>query len=536
MAARTIGHVGVRPLARVFPKLAATVEAIVAAVKAVAWLVRLLWSYRVELVVTAAALWAWSTLTGWLGDARSAGMVLGIVVGVGWLVLAIPPAAPRIRDVLGRRPATRWLLTLCGLRQRATLYLTNVGGPRLRWGAAILWVCGSVTRARTRRRVIAGMRQLRLANLSGQLPKVRRVRSTAVGEQVILACRPGQSAELLDARAEELRAAARSRDVRITRDPGRSDRVVLDVVRRDPLAAAQTITWADLGRDVVSGWEPIHLGTDETGAAVRLSFVERGLFVGGEPGSGKSSAMQAVVCHGAKAPDVDLVLVDPNRVQFGPWRDRAMAFAADDPDDALAVLQLVQAEIGRRLDLLARLPGVQRKLTREIAEGEGLTLLYVLIDELAYHTSVIGTPTGPFAKAARDIVARGRAAGIVPVFGTQRPTSDVVPTSLRDLFSMRAAFRCTTNASSDVILGDGWARRGYTAVDIDITTRGVSWLLAEGQNPRKLKWVWVPDESIAELSLTTVANRPSPVPAPPVAAPISPAPAMPPRRVRRRTT
>jgi hypothetical protein len=47
---------------------------------------------------------------------------------------------------------------------------------------------------------------------------------------------PGQSAELLDARVEELRAAARARDVTVTRDPGRADRVVIDVIRRDALA------------------------------------------------------------------------------------------------------------------------------------------------------------------------------------------------------------------------------------------------------------------------------------------------------------
>jgi S-DNA-T family DNA segregation ATPase FtsK/SpoIIIE len=87
----------------------------------------------------------------------------------------------------------------------------------------------------------------------------------------------------------------------------------------------------------------------------------------------------------------------------------------------------------------------------------------------------------------RDLVARGRAAGIIMVVATQRPSADVVPTSLRDLFGYRWAFRCSTDASSDTILGHGWANLGYTATDIDPPQRGVGWLLAKGGMPRRIK-------------------------------------------------
>lgn len=60
-----------------------------------------------------------------------------------------------------------------------------------------------------------------------------------------------------------------------------------------------------------------------------------------------------------------------------------------------------------------------------------------------------------FTTLLRDLVARGRAAGIVVVAATQRPSADILPTSLRDLFGYRWAFRCSTDASSDVILGHG---------------------------------------------------------------------------------
>jgi len=48
------------------------------------------------------------------------------------------------------------------------------------------------------------------------------------------------------------------------------------------------------------------------------------------------------------------------------------------------------------------------------------------------------TPEKPhpkeFIALVGDLVARGRAAGIIVVDATQRPSADIIPTSLRDLF------------------------------------------------------------------------------------------------------
>src|SRR5438045_1214935 len=84
------------------------------------------------------------------------------------------------------------------------------------------------------------------------------------------------------------------------------------------------------------------------------------------------------------------------------------------------------------------------------------------------HFLLGGTPEQQkeFVTLVRDLVARGRAAGIIVVAATQRPSADIVPTSLRDLFSYRLAFRCTTDSSSDIILGTGWAKEGLSAKNI----------------------------------------------------------------------
>src|SRR5215472_3490006 len=137
----------------------------------------------------------------------------------------------------------------------------------------------------------------------------------------------------------------------------------------------------------------------------------------------------------------------------------------------------------------------------------------VPVDEVAYYSATVGTPAQQkeFNACNRDIVARGRAPGIIPVEATQRPSADIIPTSLRDLFGYRWAFRCSTEASSDTILGHGWANAGYSATEIDPQARGVSWLRAEDGIPAGSR----PPISPTPTSSSWPPGRPKPAPTAP---------------------
>ena len=117
------------------------------------------------------------------------------------------------------------------------LTLSAVTGA-LAWPRSRSLVTGRLGCARTRRRLLACMRETRVATSTGRLPLVLRSRATSAGERLVFGLFPGQSAEMLDARVEELRAAARARDVTVSRDRSRADRVTVDVVRRDLLHPA----------------------------------------------------------------------------------------------------------------------------------------------------------------------------------------------------------------------------------------------------------------------------------------------------------
>jgi S-DNA-T family DNA segregation ATPase FtsK/SpoIIIE len=246
----------------------------------------------------------------------------------------------------------------------------------------------------------------------------------------------------------------------------------------------------------LSIWDPVHLGSDELGRHVEVTLAERNMLIGGEPGGGKSVALQLIVAHGALSPDCRLILIDGKRVELGLWRECAERFIGPSIDEAIDTLHWLQSQIDERTEWL-----LDHKM-RKISPQLGWPVYLVPIDEVAYYSATVGTPTQlkEFNAANRDVVARGRAPGIIPVEATQRPSADIIPTSLRDLFGYRWAFRCSTEASSDTILGHGWANAGYSATEIDPQARGVSWLRAEDGIPRRVKAAYLTDEEIIYLA------------------------------------
>ena len=90
---------------------------------------------------------------------------------------------------------------------------------------------------------------------------------------------------------------------------------------------------------------------------------------------------------------------------------------------------------------------------------------------------------------------------------TQKPSSDVIPTHIRDLFSMRWALRCATPQASDTVLGQGWATAGYSASTIDAGQRGIGFLLHEGDTPTRCRAFHLTDNDIAAIARRATQQR-----------------------------
>jgi hypothetical protein len=115
------------------------------------------------------------------------------------------------------------------------------------WRHSRRWLIGVLGCMLTRARLRAAFAELRLSRRSGRLPVTLALVPTAVGERVWLCCPIGVCAEDIADEADRLRAACFAREIRITRDRRFSALVVVEVIRRDPLAATAPIPSA-LGR------------------------------------------------------------------------------------------------------------------------------------------------------------------------------------------------------------------------------------------------------------------------------------------------
>jgi hypothetical protein len=363
---------------------------------------------------------------------------------------------------------------------------------------ATLLTIGSVRRALARSLHSTRVRRRwRLAWMHCGLSPIKagRVRRVPAGERIDVRMSRGSSFEELGDRAEQLACCLSLRELRVARDPRDASRGTVTLVRRDPLAALAQMLWPQLTAAETSLWEPIPLGVDEHGGTVAVSLVERSLLAGGEPGAGKSAAMSMLIATAALDRTTKLWLLDGKLVELAAWASCAERLVGPDVGEAIELLEQVRDEMEYRYRQL--LAGGLRKIDRDA----GMPLHVVACDELAFYlTCEDRKQRSRFAELLRDLVARGRAAGIIVLAATQKPSADVVPSALRDLFGFRLALRCTTPQASDTILGQGWANQGHSAGTISPADRGVGFLLAEDGLPAKLRTFYLDNEQIRDLS------------------------------------
>jgi hypothetical protein len=324
-------------------------------------------------------------------------------------------------------------------------------------------------------------------------PVVLAQHATPSGAVLDIVLSPRCTATDLGKLTEPLAVALGVARVRLKEDTTAARRAQLVLVQTDPLAQAP-VSWPWARMPLFNLWGGVPLGYDEDDALVTLELAGHHLLLGGEPGAGKSNALSLVVATAALDPNSQLWCFDGKLVELAAWKRSARRFVGADIEAATLVLGELQGEMEERYSFL-----LDRGL-RKVDRTTGIGLIVVVIDELALYTQGKGKARDQFVELLRDVVARGRAAGIVVVAATQKPASDVVPTSIRDLFGCRLALRCSTRDASDTVLGAGWAAEGYSASEFDPAHRGVGYLIAEGTLPKRMRCFMLEDAPLAEVA------------------------------------
>lgn len=429
---------------------------------------------RARLTVGSALL-LWVVRPSWLWRRELAALaVLAAVAAAGWL-------------------GWGWRGALAGPVEVAVIV---AGVPWSRSRVAAAW-----RRARLRRCWDRACRFAGLTTVNDRIPRIRAERRVPAGDRLLVRVPRGATVDDLAGEAERVAAVLRVREVRVGRDVGCADVAHVDIVRADPFAGARPLRWPWAGKAQRSLDDPVPLGVDDMGEPVAVRLPGKHFLIGGEPESGKSSALSLLLAAAALDPTAQIWGWDAKRVELALWRPVLARLATGDMDAAIAQQEDLIAEMDRRYEVL------EAAGRRELHPGEAQVILAVT-DELRFYTA------NPDSKAAKhfnalgeDVAARGRAALIVQAAATQKPAGAVVPTGWRDLMALRWAMRCTTRDASDTILGAGMATAGFDASEIDIRTRGVGWVYAEGGLPRRVRSYYLADNDIHPIVARGAALR-----------------------------
>ncbi|MGE0188993.1 MAG: DNA translocase FtsK [Steroidobacteraceae bacterium] len=226
------------------------------------------------------------------------------------------------------------------------------------------------------------------------------------------------------------------------------------------------------------------LGKDISGAPVvaDLSRMPH-LLVGGTTGSGKSTAVNAMVLsllYKATAEHVRLIMIDPKMLELSVYEGipHLLSPVVTDMKEAANALRWCVAEMERRYQLMSALgvrnlagfnrkvkdaqeakqpirdPIMMKRLPPDGTEDmvpflEPMPFIVVIVDELADMMMIVG-------KKVEQLIARlaqkARASGIHLILATQRPSVDVITGLIKANIPTRIAFQVSAKVDSRTIL------------------------------------------------------------------------------------
>ena len=207
----------------------------------------------------------------------------------------------------------------------------------------------------------------------------------------------------------------------------------------------------------------IPLGRDVSGKAMVADLHKLPhLLVAGATGSGKSVALNAIICgllFNNPPSRVKMLMVDPKRVEFPGYNGvpHLLAPVVTDPEEASGALSWLLVEMDERYRKFAD-AGVRNigGYNKKVRGNKRLPYIIMFVDELA--DLMMTSPEIIEAKLVR-LAQMARATGIHLVIATQRPSVDVVTGLIKANFPARLAFAVSSQIDSRVILDEPGAEK-----------------------------------------------------------------------------
>lgn len=205
---------------------------------------------------------------------------------------------------------------------------------------------------------------------------------------------------------------------------------------------------------------PIIIGVAPDGAMIVEDLAEfPHLLVAGATNSGKSVFLRSLLLSlitQYQPGTLELLIVDPKRTDFTffgnlPYlRGNKVLIERNEARDAL--LELVHHEMPRRQSLIAH-RSMRIKEFNQRFPAEALPPIVALIDEYALLVSMMDKKEREsFEQDLMILAAAARSVGIHLVLATQRPSADILTSTLKANLDARIAFRVASSLNSRVVL------------------------------------------------------------------------------------
>lgn len=180
------------------------------------------------------------------------------------------------------------------------------------------------------------------------------------------------------------------------------------------------------------------------------------ILIAGATGSGKSSAMRSILSAlllTESAADLNVVLVDPKKVEFAFWRGipHLVGDIATDLESATAAAQSVMNIVEDRLELFARNGVLDLNGYNKITDQK-LPRIIFAVDELLDLAMQGAKQRTQFYTLLIRNAGKARAAGVTLLLATTDPRADTIDASLRDNCKLRIAFYMADRGSSTAII------------------------------------------------------------------------------------
>ena len=243
---------------------------------------------------------------------------------------------------------------------------------------------------------------------------------------------------------------------------------------------------------------PLALGVDIAGKPVVVDLAKMPhLLVAGTTGSGKSVAVNAMICsmlmtHTPKT--LRLIMVDPKMLELSMYDDipHLLVPVVTSPHKANKALAWSVFEMERRYVLMSEakvrnLAGYNEQV-RQTGEGEALPLIVIIIDELADLMMVAGKEV---EQSICRIAQKARAAGLHLVLATQRPSVDVITGLIKANLPSRLSCKVSSKIDSRTILDQMGAEQ--------LLGQGDSLFLNGGSELTRVHGAFVPDQAVMDV-------------------------------------